>query len=293
MPDGPRGARPSAMPMRSGYAACRDLEVHDAERGAPGAPAVPTWHGVARTGRDFDVAAAAPAGRYRAICPGQIGRGLSQWSAAPREDYCLAVCSDIARDLADALGLGVFSWIGTSMGGAFGTVAGATTFEGRIARMAIDDIGPALPGPAVARILAYVGAPPGFATFGQFAAWVRQVHAPFGRHSDGEWRHPAETAMRRLPDGRATPHDDPRIVAQFEHYPGDCRLRDVYDALSMPVLLPRGETGDLLAHDMAEAMTRRGPRARLHEIPGCGHAPGLNTQEQIAIVADFLDGRIA
>ena len=54
------------------------------------------------------------------------------------------------------------------------------------------------------------------------------------------------------------------------------------------MLVLRGVTSDLLLPEDAEAMTRRGPRARIVEIPGCGHAPGLNVPEQIAIVREFL-----
>jgi pimeloyl-ACP methyl ester carboxylesterase len=35
-------------------------------------------------------------------------------------------------------------------------------------------------------------------------------------------------------------------------------------------------------------MTRRGPKARLVEIEGVGHAPTLIAQEQIDVVASFL-----
>lgn len=50
----------------------------------------------------------------------------------------------------------------------------------------------------------------------------------------------------------------------------------------------RGAESDLLTHETAEAMTRRGPRAKLVEIPGVGHAPALMDREQIAIVEEFL-----
>jgi pimeloyl-ACP methyl ester carboxylesterase len=35
-------------------------------------------------------------------------------------------------------------------------------------------------------------------------------------------------------------------------------------------------------------MTQRGPRARLVEFPGIGHAPALMAQDQIAAIEDFL-----
>jgi pimeloyl-ACP methyl ester carboxylesterase len=53
-------------------------------------------------------------------------------------------------------------------------------------------------------------------------------------------------------------------------------------------LLLRGALSDLLSRQTAEAMTGRGPKARLVEIEGVGHAPTLTAQEQIDVVASFL-----
>jgi hypothetical protein len=37
-------------------------------------------------------------------------------------------------------------------------------------------------------------------------------------------------------------------------------------------------------------MAARGPRARLHEFAGVGHAPTIVAADQVAIVRDFLLG---
>jgi pimeloyl-ACP methyl ester carboxylesterase len=52
----------------------------------------------------------------------------------------------------------------------------------------------------------------------------------------------------------------------------------------------RGELSDLLTRDTANEMTRRGPRAKLAEIPGVGHAPTLIHEDQIQLVREFLSG---
>ena len=56
----------------------------------------------------------------------------------------------------------------------------------------------------------------------------------------------------------------------------------------VPTLLIRGAESDLLSRETAEAMTRRGPKAKLVELPGIGHAPTLLHEDQIAIVREFL-----
>ena len=98
------------------------------------------------------------------------------------------------------------------------------------------------------------------------------------------------SSTRRLPDGRVTPHYDPAMVRQFIDHPDDYTLWAEWDTLEMPVLCLRGEDSDLLLRETAEGMRRRGPRAVVVEIAGCGHAPALNTPEQFALVERFLAG---
>lgn len=272
----------------SRYLRCGGRELHYMEWGAADAPAVIMWHGLARTGRDFDELARALADSYRVICPDTIGRGLSQWSPDPVAEYRLDFYAALARALLDGLSLTRVRWVGTSMGGATGMHAAATTLRGRISHLVVNDIGPELPQAAVRRILDYAGAPPAFDTVTELEAWLRAAYKPYGWQSDEQWRRMAETSMRRLPDGRVTAHYDPAIVGQFSHHPADYDRWDGYDSLRLPVLLLRGVDSDLLPPEVADAMTRRGPRAQRIDFPDCGHAPALNVAPQIDAVGRFL-----
>ncbi|MGW8269499.1 MAG: alpha/beta fold hydrolase, partial [Burkholderiales bacterium] len=40
-----------------------------------------------------------------------------------------------------------------------------------------------------------------------------------------------------------------------------------------------------------DEMRKRGPRAVVVTIAGCGHAPALNVPEQFALVERFLNGK--
>ena len=82
---------------RSHYLACEGREIHVTEWGEPGAPVLVAWHGLARTGRDMDAIAAHLAPRWRVICPDTLGRGLSQWSPLPGQEYCLAFYERLAH----------------------------------------------------------------------------------------------------------------------------------------------------------------------------------------------------
>jgi pimeloyl-ACP methyl ester carboxylesterase len=281
------------MSMRSRYLNCVGREIHFTDWGAEDAPVLIAWHGLARTGRDFDDLAAALSDRWRVICPDTLGRGLSQWAVEPAREYCLGFYVEIAEALLDGLGLDKVLWVGTSMGGAIGTLAAATQLRGRIRRLVLNDNGPELAAPALDRIKAYAGQPPSFATVTELEAYFREIYASFGELSDTQWRQLTEASLRRLPDGRVTTHYDPAMAAQFEHFPDDYLLWSAWDQLDLPVLCLRGEDSTLLTLETAQAMRERGPCAAVATIPGCGHAPALNTAEQIGLIERFLAAEMA
>jgi pimeloyl-ACP methyl ester carboxylesterase len=285
------------MNPTSHYLRCAGREIHYTDWGQAQAGTVVAWHGLARTGRDMDELADHLAGQgYRVICPDTIGRGLSQWAENPAEEYCLGFYARIARELVEQLGVDRLHWVGTSMGGAIGTVGASGLLEpvlkARILSLVLNDNAPQLAQPAIERIKAYAGNPPAFATVLELEAFYRQVYKPFGWLSDAQWRRLAETSTRRLPDGRVTPHYDPAMVQQFISHPDDYRIWPHWDALEIPVLCLRGADSDLVLRETTEAMQHRGPGARgqfqLIEVPNCGHAPALNVPEQLDAVTGFL-----
>jgi pimeloyl-ACP methyl ester carboxylesterase len=280
------------MQPTSNYLVCEGREIHFTEWGAKNAAdAVIAWHGLARTGRDMDEIAAHLAPRYRVICPDTIGRGLSQWSPKPETEYSLAFYARLAVSLADQIGLGAFHWLGTSMGGALGIRLAAGPLKGRIRRLVLNDIGPQLGEAAVARIRQYAGNPAQFERVSELEQYFRTIYKPYGWLSDEQWRRLTETSARRTADGKVTPHYDPKMVLQFECHPDDYDQWEAWDAIDVPTLVLRGETSDLLLAETADEMRKRGPRAVVVTIPGCGHAPALNVPEQLGLVERFLNGR--
>jgi pimeloyl-ACP methyl ester carboxylesterase len=278
------------MSFDSKYIVCAGREIHFTEWGAGSPETVIAWHGLARTGRDMDEVAAFLAPRYRVICPDTIGRGLSQWSPQPEREYCLDFYAQVALDLVDQLGIETMHWLGTSMGGALGLRLAAGALRGRIRRLILNDIGPKLAEVAVTRIRSYAGNPASFERVSELEQYFRTIYKPYGWLSDEQWRRLAETSTRRLPDGKVTPHYDPNMALQFVHHPHDYDQWEAYDALDIPVLCLRGESSDLLLAETADEMRRRGPRAVVVTIPGCGHAPALNVPDQLQLVERFLNG---
>jgi pimeloyl-ACP methyl ester carboxylesterase len=239
----------------------------------------------------MDEIAAHLARRFRVICPDTIGRGLSQWSPHPEREYCLDFYARLALSLLDKLQIQKCHWLGTSMGGAIGLRLAGGALKGRIRKLVLNDVGPKIADAAVERIRGYAGKPPQFDRVSELEEYFRAVYKPYGWLSDDQWRRLAESSTRRTAEGRVTPHYDPNMVMQFTHHPRDYDQWDAYDAIDVPTLCLRGETSDLLLADTAEEMRRRGPRAVVVTIAGCGHAPALNVPDQLNLVERFLNGK--
>ena len=281
----------------SNYLQIAGREIHWMDWGEQGAPVVIAWHGLARTARDMDELAQHFAERgFRVICPDTIGRGLSQWSQAPDDEYHLAFYARLAAGLCDALALERVHWVGTSMGGAIGLVCAgglvAPRMKQRIASLVLNDVAPQIALAAVERIRSYAGQPPAFDTVLELEAFFRTVYKPYGWLSDAQWRRLTETSTRRLPDGRVTPHYDPAMVRQFVAHPEDYLLWSHYDAVDAPVLCLRGAESDLVLPATLDEMRGRGPgaagRLEIIEVPGCGHAPALNVPGHLEPIEAFV-----
>jgi pimeloyl-ACP methyl ester carboxylesterase len=251
-------------------------------------------HGLSRQGRDFDTFAQALCGEYRVVCPDVVGRGRSDWLKNPASYAIPQYVADMVT-LAARLDAQELHWVGTSMGGLIG-LGLASLPESPIRKLVLNDVGPAIEYAALARIGSYLGQPAHWKTVDEAAEALRAISLGFGPHTREQWL--ALTRPQLKPDGDGfMPHYDPAIALPFKAVTpelaaaGEAHLWQAYDALRCPTLLLRGAESDLLARATADAMAQRGPRARVHEFEGVGHAPMLVQPDQIAVVRDFLLGR--
>jgi pimeloyl-ACP methyl ester carboxylesterase len=251
-------------------------------------------HGLTRVADDFDALAPVLAAHYRVICPDVVGRGRSDWLADPQYYVIPQYVSDMVTLLA-RVDAQTVHWLGTSMGGLIG-LALASLPQNPIQKLILNDIGPSINPEALARIGKYVGEPVKFSGFDEAAAYIRAISATFGQHSEQEWRKFAADVLRQDGDGQWIRHYDLGLAAPFASSaasdPGgqmaEAMLWAAYDAITCPTLVIRGAESDLLTKDVAQAMTRRGPRPELIELPGVGHAPTLVHPAQIALIQEWL-----
>ncbi|HYS13078.1 MAG TPA: alpha/beta hydrolase [Burkholderiaceae bacterium] len=248
-------------------------------------------HGLTRVGRDFDRLAQALADRYRVVCPDVVGRGRSDWLRDP-SDYALPQYVADMVTLIARLGVDSVHWLGTSMGGLIG-LALAGQPGSPIKRLVLNDVGPKINPEAVERIGDYVGKPVRFATLEEAVDYITLISLGFGLRDRDEWREITRSVLKPDGDGFTVHYDlklglpikamTPQLAAASE-----AALWKLYDQIQCPTLLIRGENSDLLSRETAAAMTQRGPRAKLVEFPGVGHAPMFFDRAQIATVREFL-----
>jgi pimeloyl-ACP methyl ester carboxylesterase len=246
-------------------------------------------HGLTRNGRDFDILAQALADDYRVVCPDVVGRGRSDWLGV-KADYGFPLyVSDMVTLLA-RLDAESVHWFGTSMGGIIGMLI-ASQPHTPISRLVLNDVGPVITAASLRRIGEYVGRAPKFSSMAEAEAWIRVVSAPFGPLTDEQWQHLTRYSVRPVEGGFAMIYD-PGLGDVFREAPIllDVDLWDVYKAIRCPTLAIRGAESDLLEAEIFQKMAAQGPRARLAEIPGVGHAPMLMDGAQISLVSDFLLG---
>jgi pimeloyl-ACP methyl ester carboxylesterase len=259
------------------------------EWGAPDNPRVLVCvHGLTRNARDFDRLAGALAQHYRVICPDVVGRGQSGHLKNPAfysvPQYVADMVTLIAR-----LNVQTVHWVGTSMGGLIG-MALASMENTPIRKLLLNDVGPLITLESLQRIATYVGTDPTWATFDEALNFVKLVSTPFGPLTEADWMHLTEHSISQRSDGRWGFLYDPAIASPFKatFADKDIDLWPIYELIKCPTLVLRGAESDLLKHETWQEMGERGPRAKLAEIQGVGHAPMFMTDEQISLARDFL-----
>ena len=261
-----------------------------AEWGPSGVRPVVCAHGLTRNGRDFDALAASLAAQGRRVIAVDFpGRGRSAWLPDPAL-YAFPVYLGALAALLARLDAPEIDWVGTSMGGIAGMMIAAQP-RNPVARLVLNDVGAFIPKAALARIAGYVGGDPRFASLAEVEAHLRRVAAPFGPLSDAQWRHLATHGAVATPTGWRLHHDPAIATAFLAAPPADVDLWPVWERIDRNVLLIRGEQSDLLTEETTARMARGGPaRVRRLDVPGCGHAPALMAEAQIAAVTTFLGG---
>ncbi|MET3440107.1 pimeloyl-ACP methyl ester carboxylesterase [Variovorax paradoxus] len=278
-------------------------------------------HGLTRQGRDFDVLAQAivarAGGNVRVVCPDVAGRGRSDWLRDPALYQVPVYAADmlaLVAQLHREQPIDTLDYLGTSMGGLIGFVLAGhkqLPLARPIRRFVVNDVGPTIEAGALQRIGAYVGQGGRYASVQEAADAMWTISTTFGPHTPAQWlalsQHMVVPVSQRTADGSgkadavdndsAGPwllHYDPaisvalRAITPEAAAQGGAVMWSLYDAIDARTLVTRGAQSDLLSRETALAMTERGPRAKLIEFEGVGHAPTFVDPAQVCAVTSFL-----
>ena len=242
--------------------------------------------GLTRSGADFDdVAPHLP--DLRLIRMDCRGRGGSGWSGAAT--YTIAQEALDALALLNHLEVERAAILGTSRGGLIGMALGATARQ-RVLGLCLNDIGPVVEPPGLARIADYVGRNPVARTHAAVAAAMPGHNPGFAAVPPDRWLAMARRLYDETPAGLVNRYDpalrDAFLAGMAAPAPD---LWPLFDGLAgLPLAAIRGANSDLLSVATLAGMQRRRPDMVAAEVPDRGHVPFLDEPAALAVIRRFL-----
>lgn len=260
-------------------------------------------HGMTRNGSDFDTLADHLASQGKQIyCPDIVGRGNSDWLQDAKnysfEQYASDMVNMIARTGANEI-----DWVGTSMGGIIGMIIAAMP-NSPIRRLIINDIGPQIPAKAIRRLSRYAGKDPIFHSIDEAIKYYKIGYSTFGDLSEEQWKRITLSSIRQTDNGFIS-----KVDPGIKHVPSkgkfifnlithpyktlqgpvfDINLWYLWDAIKCPTYLIYGEKSDLVTPAILTKMRASKSNMQVMAISNVGHAPVLESDEQIEQINNWL-----
>lgn len=266
----------------------RDYPCRDESNADPSA--VLCMHGLTRNSADFAGLADHLSNTFRVISVDNRGRGLSEYDTNVDNYTPATYVQDMFTLLAD-LDIDKVILCGTSMGGLMSFIMAAME-PARVRGMIINDIGPEVAQEGLDRIKAYVGKSEPVSNWQQAIAQAQEINAAaFPDFSDEQWDEFTRGIYRDEGGVPVLAYDpaisQPMSDEQSAAVPPD--LWPLFEAsASIPMLLLRGESSDILAPDCVASMLEKHPGLQFVEVPNRGHAPTLNEAVSRAAIDAFL-----
>jgi pimeloyl-ACP methyl ester carboxylesterase len=250
--------------------------------------------GLTRNARDYHDLALRLSPDWRVIAIDLRGRGDSGYAKDPMSYVPLTYVQDVEALLRE-LDVTRYIAFGTSLGGIVAMLLAGTARE-RLAGLVLNDVGPEISPEGLSRIRGYVGKSNTWPTWLHAARAVAEANeSVYPDFQLEDWLAMAKRLYRLNSAGRIVLDYDMKIAEPFR-VPGNEAGPDMWRALdglkTVPTLLVRGATSDVLAASVAERMAGVLEQGELLTIPATGHAPTLDEPEAIAAV-DRLLARIA
>lgn len=246
-------------------------------------------HGLTRNARDFDYFAQKLCNQYRIVCPDVVGRGDSDHLLDDESYNYLQYNADM-NVLINRIGDKDLNWIGTSMGGIIGMVL-ASVSQSPIKRLVVNDIGPEVSRDALLSIAKYIGKSTEFETYAEVENYLREIYPEFAPMTDEDWAQMAKYSCKKTEQGTLKMKVDPRIGDAFRDSISyfNVDMWDIWEKITCPVLVLRGKESTFLSEETAQRMLSCGPKTSVYEFDNTGHTPTLRNDEQVSVIADWLN----
>lgn len=285
----PAAARADAVDhvYRSGDGLRLYCRVYPAK--VPGGLPVLCLPGLTRNNRDFALLAAHLQPRYEVLAADLRGRGRSDWDPDPAHYQIPTYVGDVWA-LLQSRALDRVVVIGTSLGALIGQVMAALQ-PAKIAALVLNDAGPEVDPAGLRRIAGYAGKLPPVSSWDEAAAQAKSVYGlALPDLTEADWLDYARQGYREGPEGRPVPDMDPAISKAFSApsaAPAD--LWPLFAQIkSVPMLVIRGASSDILSAATVERMARERPDLETLTVANRGHTPLLIEPECLTAIDDFL-----
>ena len=248
--------------------------------------------GLTRNSADFhEIAGRIAASGRRVLAVDLRGRARSQ--RAPRaSSYNASTYTADVIELMRAQSIPRAVFFGTSLG-ALVTITAAAKRPDVVAAAILNDAGPEVPRPALARIGSYAGKPVAAMTPADAEDYVARIgKVAYPRYTPIDWKRMVDRLFRERSDGLLELDYDPAVVRTAR--PFLLRLlrpllwRAYSKLATRPVLILRGALSDVLDADIARRMAAVSASVRLVEVADVGHAPDLSEPAARAAIDVFL-----
>ena len=272
------------------FSAQDGLRIHYRDYGDPLSSALPVLclPGLTRNGLDFERLALRLAPERRVLCPDYRGRGRSQYDRDKRNYTPRTDINDMVHLLA-ATNIHRVAIVGASFGGllAMGIAVASPT---AVAGLVLNDIGPDINQPELARLLAVLGADRPQPNWDAAIAAVKDMFPTLAFRDPATWRRMTGNTFREGADGLLHFDWDVAVTRMLRKGGALPDLWLLFRAVArLPVLAIRGENSTLLLPACFDRMAAEKPDLVRLTVAGAGHTPTLEEPEARAAIDAFLE----
>ncbi len=249
-------------------------------------------HSLIANSHDFDFLADVVCKDFRVIAIDMPGRGDSDWFEDPALYNYEVYMADLFA-LLKILNITEMHLLGSSMGGIMGMILAGDN-PTMVKSLILNDIGPEIPGPALAKIRKYLAVKFPLPNFALAKKHLQMVFKNFGIKGEDFWDHVTKYNTMKGEDGNLYMKYDVKIATSFivdMENPEDVVFWDVWDKIFSPTLLLHANDSDILLQKTVDKMNIR-HNMSVYVMHDAGHAPALFDKKEIDYIYSWLKNTV-